>query len=252
MCDREGALGDPDAKKRMQTVENHKKWVDAAKYLGCHSIRVNGFSGGSWGSPPDDFAESQKLVADGLQKLCEYADQFDLNVLIENHGGNSSNAQWLMGVMKLANHEKAGTLPDFGNFRIYKDKATGVITSYDAYKGVAELMPLAKSVSVKPIAWDDKGNESPLDYDRMLSIVLDAGFRGYCGIEHGEKRTRMGGYWRSSPKVDGKSGSVEGGNIQSNLSYFIRVNYPLSFIHPLAYFYQRMNERQRILYFEIL
>lgn len=187
MCDREGALGNPDAKKRMQTVENHKKWVDAAKYLGCHSIRVNGFSGGSWGSPPDDFEESKKLVADGLQKLCEYADQFDLNVLIENHGGNSSNAQWLMGVMKLANHKRAGTLPDFGNFRIYTNKETKQTTSYDAYKGVAELMPLAKSVSVKPIAWDDKGNQSPLDYDRMLSIVLDAGFRGYCGIEHGEK-----------------------------------------------------------------
>jgi len=187
MCDREGALGDPDARKRMQTVDNHKKWVEAAKYLGCHSIRVNGFSGGSWGSPPDDFAESQKLVADGLHKLCEYATQFDLNVLIENHGGNSSNAEWLVGVMKMANHDRVGTLPDFGNFRIYKNKETGETISYDAYQGVKELMPLAKGVSVKPIAWDNKGNESPLDYDRMLSIVLDAGFRGYCGIEHGEK-----------------------------------------------------------------
>ncbi|MEM1121796.1 MAG: sugar phosphate isomerase/epimerase family protein [Bacteroidota bacterium] len=187
MCDREGALGDPNEKKRMKTVDNHKKWVDAAKYLGCHSIRVNGFSGGSWGSPPDDFKESQKLVADGLHHLCRYADQFDMNVLIENHGGNSSNAEWLVGVMKMANHEKAGTLPDFGNFRIYKNQETGEVTSYDAYKGVKELMPLAQGVSVKPIAWDDKGNESPLDYDRMLSIVLDAGYRGYCGIEHGEK-----------------------------------------------------------------
>ena len=88
--------------------------------------------------------------------------------------------------MKMANHERAGTLPDFGNFRISKLK-DGTNVSYDAYKGVAELMPLAKSVSVKPIAWDDKGNESPLDYDRMLGIVLDTGFRGYCGIEHGEK-----------------------------------------------------------------
>lgn len=197
MCDREGALGDPDAKKRMQTVDNHKKWVEAAKYLGCHSIRVNGFSGGSWGSPPDDFDESQKLVADGLHKLCEYADQFDMNVLIENHGGNSSNAEWLVGVMKMANHDRVGTLPDFGNFRIYKNKETGETISYDAYQGVKELMPLAKGVSVKPIAWDNKGNESPLDYDRMLSIVLDAGFRGYCGIEHGEK----GREWNSIMEV---------------------------------------------------
>lgn len=197
MCDREGALGDPDEKKRMQTVDNHKKWVDAAKYLGCHSIRVNGFSGGSWGSPPDNFTESQKLVADGLHHLCTYADQFDMNVLIENHGGNSSNAEWLVGVMKMAKHERAGTLPDFGNFRIYKNKETGEVTSYDAYKGVKELMPLAQGVSVKPIAWDDKGNESPLDYDRMLNIVLEAGYRGYCGIEHGEK----GREWESIMEV---------------------------------------------------
>jgi len=200
MCDLEGALGDPDKTKRIQTVENHKKWVDAAKYLGCHSIRVNGFSGGSWGSKPDDFEESMHLVADGLHLLCEYADQFDINVLIENHGGNSSNAKWLMGVMKQANHPRAGTLPDFGNFRIYKDKETGAITSYDTYRGMKELLPLAKGVSVKPIAWDDNGNESPIDYDKVLGIVLDSGFRGYCGIEHGEE----GREWESILEVKRK------------------------------------------------
>ena len=187
MCDREGALGHPNEKERLQAVDNHKKWVEAAKYLGCHSIRVNGFSGGSWGSPPDDFEESKKLVAEGLRKLCEYADPFDINVMIENHGGNSSNAQWLMGVMQLADHKRAGTLPDFGNFRIYKNNETGETTSYDAYRGVKELMPLAFGVSVKTIAWDDKGNQSDLDYERMMRIVLDAGYRGYCGIEHGEE-----------------------------------------------------------------
>lgn len=200
MCDLEGALGDPDKTKRLQTVDNHKKWVDAAKYLGCHSIRVNGFSGGSWGSAPDDFEESMKLVADGLQLLCTYANQFDINVLIENHGGNSSNAKWLMGVMKQANHPRAGTLPDFGNFRIYKNKETGAITSYDAYRGVEELMPLAKGVSVKTTAWDDMGNQSALDYDKMMTIVLDAGYRGYCGIEHGEKDRE----WESIVEVKGK------------------------------------------------
>jgi len=198
MCDGEGALGAPDKADRVKTVENHKKWVDAAKYLGCHSIRVNGFSSGSWGSKPDNFEESMKLVADGLRMLCEYADPFDINVMIENHGGNSSNAKWLVGVMKKAGHKRAGTLPDFGNFQIHKDKKS--ITSYDSYQGVSELMPLAKGVSVKPTVWDDKGNQSDLDYDRMMKIVLDAGYRGYCGIEHGEE----GREWEAIVEVKDK------------------------------------------------
>lgn len=185
MCDREGALGAPKKKERIQAVENHKKWVEAAKYLGCHSIRVNGFSGGSWGAKPDDYDESMKLVADGLRRLCEYADPLDINVSIENHGGNSSNAKWLMGVMKAADHPRAGTLPDFGNFRIYGNKEETL--SYDAYRGVEEMMPIAIGVSVKTKVWDDNGNQSDLDYDRMMKIVLDSGYRGYCGIEHSEK-----------------------------------------------------------------
>jgi sugar phosphate isomerase/epimerase len=197
MCDGEGDLGNPEEKKRIQTVENHKKWVEAAKYLGCHSIRVNGYSRGKYDSVEQEFKETQKLVADGLHRLCNYADQFDINVIIENHGGYSSNAKWLMGVMEQAKHERAGTLPDFGNFRIRKDKATNKAISYDAYRGVKEMMPLAKGVSVKIRVWDDMGNESDLDYDRMLSIVLDAGYRGYCGIEHGEK----GREWESIVEV---------------------------------------------------
>ena len=197
MCDREGALGHPDAAKRREAVKNHHKWAYAARYLGCHSIRVNGFSGGSWGSPPDDYEESMKLVADGLRQLCEYADTLGLNVLIENHGGNSSNAQWLMGVMAKADHPRAGTLPDFGNFQIYHDRDNDTRTSYDSYRGIAELMPLAKSVSVKTTAWDDRGNQSDLDYERMLKIVLDTGYRGYCGIEHSEE----GRVWDSIVEV---------------------------------------------------
>lgn len=198
MCDLEGALGAPEKADRIQTVENHKKWVDAAKYLGCHSIRVNGFSRGGWGAKPDDFEESMTLVADGLRMLCEYADPFDINVTIENHGRNSSNAKWLVGVMKKADHKRAGTLPDFGNFQIYKDKKG--ITSYDSYLGVTELMPFAKGVSVKPRVWDDQGNEFDLDYERMMRIVLDAGYRGYCGIEHGE----AGREWESIVEVKNK------------------------------------------------
>ena len=200
MCDGEGALGDTDETKRQQTVDNHKKWVEAAKFLGCHSIRVNGFSQGGWGSRPDDYFESMKLVADGLHRLCEFADGYDIDIIIENHGGNSSYAPWLMGVMRMANHSRAGTLPDFGNFSIYRNRETKESISYDTYRGTQELMPLARGVSVKTTAWDDFGNQSDLDYEKIMRIVLDAGYRGYCGIEHGEE----GREWESIVEVKEK------------------------------------------------
>ena len=141
---------------------------------------MNGFSQAGWGEA-GNYDEELKLVADGLRRLCEFADEHDINVMIENHGGNSSHGKWLAGVMKLADHPRAGTLPDFGNFRIDKER------TYDSYRGVDELMPFAFGVSVKPIVLDDHGNPSDLDYVRMMRIVLDHGYRGYCGIEHGSR-----------------------------------------------------------------
>jgi L-ribulose-5-phosphate 3-epimerase len=181
MCDQEGNLGDPDAAKRQTAVENHYKWVDAAKTLGCHTIRVNGYSSGT----PD---EQMKLVADGMRKLCEYADGPGINVVIENHGGLSSNGKWLVETIKRVGHKRAGTLPDFGNFRIAgpgRNNPDAKVESYDSYVGVAEMMPLAKGVSVKPRVWDADGNQSDIDLKKMMKIVVDAGWRGHCGIEHG-------------------------------------------------------------------
>jgi len=186
MCDNEGILGHPDEKERIQTVENHKKWVVAAWYLGCHTIRVNGYSTERAGGEKN-FDEDQKLVADGLHRLCEYADGYDINVVIENHGGFSSNANWLVGVIQKADHPRAGTLPDFGNFRIDE------FSSYDSYEGVEQMMPYATGVSVKPRVWDHDLNESDLDYERMMRIVLDAGYRGFCGIEHGPRGSEWEG-----------------------------------------------------------
>ncbi len=186
MCDNEGALGHPEEKERIQTVDNHKKWVDAAKYLGCHTIRVNGYSLGQL-TGESDYDEEMKLVADGLRRLCEYADPQGISVVIENHGGLSSNAKWLVGVIEMADHSRAGALPDFGNFAINE------FESYDSYRGVEELMPYATGVSVKTRAYDDDHNASPLDYERMMRIVLDAGYRGYCGIEHTDRGNEWAG-----------------------------------------------------------
>jgi len=171
MVDGEGALGDPDDARRRQAVENHHKWVDAAKRLGCHSIRVNAQSSGT----P---AEQAKLAADGLRRLTEYAEPSGLNVIVENHGGLSSNGAWLAGVIKAVGHPRCGTLPDFGNFRIGDEEW------YDRYLGVKELMPYAKAVSAKSHDFDEHGNETRTDYRRMMKIVLDAGYRGYVGVEY--------------------------------------------------------------------
>ena len=181
MCDGEGNLGDPDASKRQTAVENHYKWVEAAKFLGAHTIRVNGYSSGT-------ADEQMKLVADGLRKLVEFADPHGIDVVIENHGGLSSNAKWLVQTIRMVNHPRAGTLPDFGNFRISgpgRDTPDAQVESYDSYVGVTEMMPLAKGVSVKPRVWDFNGNSSDIDLLRMMKIVVDAGYRGHVGIEHG-------------------------------------------------------------------
>ena len=171
MVDAEGQLGDPDPASRKQSVSNHYRWVEAAKFLGCHSIRVNAGSEGTWD-------EQMKLAADGIHSLCEFADDLGINVIVENHGHLSSNGEWLGGVMKMIDHPRAGTLPDFGNFRISDTE------EYDRYKGVAELMPFAKGVSAKSNEFDEDGNEVRTDYYKMLQIVKDAGFRGYVGIEY--------------------------------------------------------------------
>lgn len=172
MCDNEGNLGDPDEKKRAQTVDNHRKWIDASKFLGCHSIRVNARSTGSWD-------EQVKLAADGLARLTEFGAAEGISVIVENHGGLSSNADWLAEVITKVDHPHCGTLPDTGNFRINENE------SYDSYRGVKKLMQWAKGVSVKDQAWDDQGNQMPLDFERMMRIVVDAGYHGYCGIEFG-------------------------------------------------------------------
>lgn len=172
MVDSEGDLGDPEEEKRNQAVANHEKWLEAAKFLGCHSIRVNARSRGSW-------EEQMTLAVDGLRSLCEVAEGYGLNVIVENHGGLSSNGKWLSGVIQKVGHPLCGTLPDFGNFDIVEGE------EYDRYQGIQELMPWAKGVSAKSHEFDEEGNEVNTDYYKMLKIVRDAGYTGYIGIEYG-------------------------------------------------------------------
>jgi len=185
MCDNEGSLGDPDNQKRQKAVENHYKWHEAAKYLGCHSIRVNAYLTESLhGLEVGDYTKTGSydnqvsLAADGLRKLTEFGASLGINTIVENHGGLSSDGAWLASVMKAVDHPMCGTLPDFGNFRIKGDRW------YDRYKGVKELMPFAKAVSAKSHDFDSNGNETQTDFFRMMDIVIDAGYSGYVGIEY--------------------------------------------------------------------
>jgi L-ribulose-5-phosphate 3-epimerase len=171
MIDGEGNLGDADEAKRTRAVENHYPWVEAAKTLGCHSIRVNAASSGS-------YDEQLDRAADGLRRVTEFADGHEINVIVENHGGLSSNGQWLSAVIKKVGMKRCGTLPDFGNFHLGEGK------QYDRYQGVTELMPFAKAVSAKSHDFDEQGNETHTDYRKMMKIVLDAGYHGYVGIEY--------------------------------------------------------------------
>jgi len=166
LIDGEGNLGDPNEEKRKSAVDRHKKWVEAAKALGCHSIRVNARSKGT-------YEEQLKLAADGLAMLSEFAKPLKMNVIVENHGGLSSNGKWLSAVMTTVGMDNCGTLPDFGNFH-----------DYDRYQGTKELMPWAKLVSAKSHNFDDEGNETNTDYRKMMKIVVDADYHDYVGIEY--------------------------------------------------------------------
>jgi len=178
MIDGEGGLGSVDKAKRQEAIENHYKWVNAAKYLGCHSIRVNAYGEGS----SDEVGAG---AVDGLGRLSEYALKEDINVIVENHGGFSSDGSWLANVMSQINMDNCGTLPDFGNFCIKRKRGSWDCEEwYDKYKGVKEMMPFAKAVSAKANVFDDHGNEPEIDYRQMLSIVKDHGYRGYVGIEY--------------------------------------------------------------------
>ncbi|GAA4505533.1 sugar phosphate isomerase/epimerase [Hymenobacter ginsengisoli] len=181
MIDGEGDLGAPNEAERRKAVENHYKWVDAAKYLGCLTVRVNAFGKGS-------ATEVQLAAIDGLSRLNEYAQKAGINVIVENHGSYTSDGQWLLKTIRQVDKKSVGILPDFGNFCIRRDSGElykgKCIEEYDKYKAVQEWMPLAKGVSAKTFDFDAAGNCVETDYSKMFGIIKKSGFNGYVGIEY--------------------------------------------------------------------
>lgn len=203
MIDGEGGLAELDDKKRQTAIENHYKWVHAAKYLGCKTIRVNAYGIGSR-------EDVQQAAIDGLSRLGEYAQKENINVIVENHGGYSSDGEWLSTVMKKVDRKNVGTLPDFGNFCLERKEDRTCAKEYDRYKGTRELMPYAKGVSAKTHDFDKEGNATDIDYYRMMRIVKDAGFAGYVGIEYeGSKLSEDEGIKKTKALLEKVSKSID-------------------------------------------
>jgi len=176
MIDGEGDLADANTENRLKGIENHFKWVEAAHFLGCHAIRVN-LRGGK------EMSEAANASVDSLTKLSDFAKGSGISVLVENHGGFSSNGVWMTDVFSRIKNENCGTLPDFGNFCITR-KDNNCIEEYDKYKGMEQLLPFAKAMSAKSNVFDDQGNERNIDYYKIMKMVKDSGYRGFVGIEY--------------------------------------------------------------------
>ncbi len=181
MVDNAGELADPDPKNLATAIKNHKLWMDAAKVMGAHSIRANLFG-------ELDPKKWHELSVAALQELGNYGTEIGVNILVENHGGWSSNGEKLVAVMKEVGMSSVGVLPDFGNFCVKREGGARwgapCVEEYDTYKGIEELMPYAKGVSAKSYHFDENGNETKLDYKRLMQIVADSGFEGYIGTEY--------------------------------------------------------------------
>lgn len=182
MIDGEGDLAHPNKSKRNKAVENHFKWVEAAHFLGCHAIRVN-LAGGK------DMHEAQKASVESLVELSAFAKASDISILVENHGGFSSNGAWMSSMFSNLSIDNCGTLPDFGNFCIqgknYDENGNRTcLEPYDRYLGMEELLPFAKAVSAKSYDFDTQGNETTIDFLRMMKMVKDVGYQGFVGVEY--------------------------------------------------------------------
>ena len=174
MIDSQGSLASSNKKERLKAIDNHKKWIDFSYEIGCETMRVN-LSGET---------KLDRWTENSIKSLTELSDyNKSINVVVENHGGLSSNGKYLSNVMSKVNIDNCGTLPDFGNFCI--DGSPRACNEwYDIYKGVEELMPYAHAVSAKSYDFDDSGNETKIDYSKMIDIVKKAGYKGYIGIEY--------------------------------------------------------------------
>ena len=206
MIDDEGDFGVADGSARMKAVENHFKWVHAAKILGCHSIRVNAFG-------DDDQNTYRNAMVESMRKLSDYAAQENINIIIENHGLYSSDANLITEIIREVGMPNFGTLPDFGNWCMSAKWGSTMIeceNSFDIYEGVKTFLPYAQGVSAKAYNFDENGEIPQIDYRKMLQIVKDSDFEGYIGIEYeGENLSEHEGILATKALIEKVWGELE-------------------------------------------
>jgi len=180
MIDGEGDLSSSDEEERTTAEENHKQWIDTAHQMGCSAIRVN------LHGEKDEALWIENSIK-SLNTLASYAEPLGVNVIVENHGGKSSNAGLLMKVINQVSYSNCGTLPDFGNFCLSENwgslKDNKCDNPYDPYLGVSEMLPKAFGMSAKSFEFDAEGEETILDYHKLLSIIKEGGYTGFIGVE---------------------------------------------------------------------
>ena len=148
---------------REQFVTNHQKWVDISHFLGCHAIRTN-----CRGPVHVNKKEALKFASESYLKLLEYAETSGVDILIENHGGVSDDADWMLELMREVNNPHFGTYPDW--------RHPGL--EYDNYLYLQKTIPYAKGMSYRNQPDDDLTR-------KMIEFSKASGYHGWYGIESG-------------------------------------------------------------------
>ena len=190
------SLASSNKNDRDTAIDYHKKWVDVAKNIGCHSIRINLRS---------EEENDQKILensSESISRLIEFSKQDNISIVIENHGGITGDADWLVSLMKNVDSKHLGTLPDFGTYNFcikrgnlnFQSLSENCEDQYDKYLGVKKLMPYAKGVSAKSHEFDKDGEELSTNYSRMIKIISESNYKGYITIEYeGAMKGMFGG-----------------------------------------------------------
>ena len=191
MVDAQGELADLNEPDRKSAVSKHQLFVDVAARSGIPTIRVN--AGGEQLRTVASAAEARAQAVKSLRALGEYAAATGdgVNVVVENHGGYSSDPAWLRDVMAEVALDNVGILPDFGNWcrrrvdpKVWEKGCEDELSADSIYAAVGMWMPYAHAVSAKSYAFDDAGNETKIDYVRMLDTVMARGYDGFVGVEY--------------------------------------------------------------------
>jgi sugar phosphate isomerase/epimerase len=176
----EAKLGSSDPDERDIATAKHKEWIVAASKLNCPTIRVNAHGDGT-------ADEMMSAMFNSVKELANFGKSYNVGVTIENHGQYSSDGKWLSQLIGKLVPYGVGSVADFDNWCIEREGGklwgTPCIKEYDRYLGMKELLPTARSVSVKAFDFDEQGNAIKTDFKRMFQLIKEAQYDEYLAIE---------------------------------------------------------------------